>query len=184
MPFADVQAGSWSAQAIQVAQQLGIVRGRSDGGFHGSDPITRAEFVAMVAKALHLDRASDEGSIYSDTKGHWAEPAIDVLTAAGVVEGVGNGAFKPNQQISRAEISAILARLMVLDQTAEEINFPDTTYSWARAYIEQMAGADIVRGLDDGKFYPGAAATREQAVTMILRMLTVSRNIDLKLIEL
>nr|WP_286672297.1 cadherin-like beta sandwich domain-containing protein [Cohnella hashimotonis] len=184
-PLADVRADSWSAQAIQVAQQLGIVRGRSDGGFHGSDPITRAEFVAMVANALYLGSAtSGSGSIYSDTKGHWAEPAIDALTAAGVVEGVGNGAFKPNQQISRAEISAILARLMVLDQTTEEINFPDTTYSWARAYIEQMAGADIVKGLDDGKFYPGAAATREQAVTMILRMLTVSRNIDLKLIDL
>ncbi|MFC3803718.1 cadherin-like beta sandwich domain-containing protein [Cohnella sp. GCM10012308] len=182
-PFADVRADSWSAQAIQVAQQLGIVRGRSDGGFHGSDSITRAEFVAMVANALHLDAASGAGSIYSDTKDHWAEPAIAALTAAGVVEGVGAGVFKPNQQISRAEISAILARLMVLDQTTEDIDFPDTTYSWARAYIGQMAGADIVKGLEDGKFYPNAVATREQAVTMILRMLTVSRNIDVQLID-
>ncbi|MDF0752848.1 S-layer homology domain-containing protein, partial [Marinobacter sp. 71-i] len=90
--------------------------GRPDGRFHSGDPVTRAEFVAMVANALNLDTISDSGSGYSDTKGHWAELAINSLTAAGVVEGVGAGAFMPNQKISRAEISAILARLMVLDQ--------------------------------------------------------------------
>lgn len=183
-PFNDVPEERWSCQAIQVARQLGIVQGRTDGNFHGSDSITRAEFAAMVAKALNLDTTNVGAATFSDTEGHWAEPAIDALTAAGAIEGVGAGTFKPNRLITREEITAILARLMVFDQTTEKAAFSDTEHSWARLFIDQMADADIVRGLTDDKFYPNAFATREQAVIIILRMLTVCRNVDLQLVDL
>ncbi|MFB9279463.1 cadherin-like beta sandwich domain-containing protein [Cohnella cellulosilytica] len=182
-PFGDVKANSWSFEAIRAAQRLGIVQGRTDGSFHGGDSITRAEFAAMAANALHLDTASAANGVsttFSDTKGHWAEPAIRALTAAGVIEGMGDGAFKPNRPISRAEISAILARLMVFDEPAGNVSFTDTTGSWARQWIELLAGVEVVKGGGDGKFNPGAHATREQAVAMILRMLTVCRNVDLQ----
>ncbi|MDG0811145.1 cadherin-like beta sandwich domain-containing protein [Cohnella rhizosphaerae] len=183
-PFPDVPTNSWSSRAIEVALQLGIVQGRPDGSFHGGESITRAEFVAMVAKALYLDTTSERGVTFSDTQGHWAAPAIETLKAAGVIEGVGAGSFKPDQPITRAEISAILARMMVFDQTTGNAYFSDTSDSWARPYIAQMADADIVRGAGDGKFYPNAYTTREQAVAMIVRMLTVCRNVDLQLIDL
>ncbi|QTH42825.1 cadherin-like beta sandwich domain-containing protein [Cohnella sp. LGH] len=180
--FPDVSTNNWSSQAIEVARQLGIVQGRPDGKFHGSDSITRAEFVAMVVKALSLDTTSEQrGAAFSDTRGHWAEAAIETLRAAGVIEGVGEGSFKPEQPISRAEISAILARLMVFAQTISNVYFSDTSDNWARPYIEQLADADIVRGAGDGKFYPHAYTTREQAAAMIIRMLTVSRNVHLQL---
>ncbi|MFD0674698.1 cadherin-like beta sandwich domain-containing protein [Cohnella sp. GCM10027633] len=183
--FSDVPADRWSYQAIQVARQLGIVQGRDDGSFHGTDSITRAEFVAMVAKALRLDKESDPGQrgSFADTQGHWAESAIEAMTAAGVIEGVGAGAFQPNRPISRAEISAVLARLIVFDQTSGNASFSDAMDSWARPYIERLAGADIVKGSDDGRFHPNADASREEAVMMILRMLTVCRNVDLGLVD-
>lgn len=182
-PFADVAADDWSFQAVQAAQRLGIVQGRPDGNFHGGDSITRAEFAAMVANALYLDTAGGSGTTFSDTKGHWAEPAIRALTAAGVVEGIGDGAFKPDRSISRAEISAILARLMIFDESAGNVSFSDTTGNWARQWIELLAGADVVAGEGEGKFNPSAYATREQAVAMILRMLTVCRNVDLQWVD-
>lgn len=138
----------------------------------------------MVAKALYLDTTSERGVTFSDTQGHWAAPAIETLRAAGVIEGVGAGSFKPDQPISRAEISAVLARLMVFDQTTGNAYFSDTSDSWARSYIAQMADANIVRGAGDGKFYPNAYTTREQAAAMMIRMLTVCRNVDLQLIDL
>lgn len=182
-PFSDVASDDWSFQAVQAAQRLGIVQGRPDGNFHGGDSITRAEFVAMVANALYLDTEIGADTTFSDTKGHWAEPAIRALTAAGVIEGVGSGAFKPNQPISRAEISAILARLMIFDESAGNVSFSDTTGNWARQWIELLAGADVVAGEGAGKFNPGAYATREQAVAMILRMLAVCRNVDLQWVD-
>ncbi|RKP54029.1 hypothetical protein D7Z26_11610 [Cohnella endophytica] len=182
-PFLDVPADHWSSEAIQVARQLGIIQGRPDGNFHGSDNITRAEFVAMVANALYFDTTSYSGTMFSDTKDHWAGSAIDALTAAGVIQGMGDGSFKPDRQITRGEISAILARLIVFGQTTGNTYFSDTSDSWARQSIDQMAEADIVIGAGDGMFYPKAYSTREQAVAMILRMLTVCRNIDLKLID-
>ncbi|MFC5404806.1 cadherin-like beta sandwich domain-containing protein [Cohnella soli] len=183
-PFDDVTASSRSAQAIQVARQLGIVQGQPDGNFHGSDSITRAEFAKMIANALNLDTAGEQGATFSDTKGHWAEKAIEALKATGAIEGVGGGAFKPDRHISRAEITAILARLMVFDQEAGRAAFSDTSDSWARESIAQMADANIVRGVSADKFVPNGSATREQAVVMILRMLTVCRNIDLQLVDM
>ncbi|QJD85675.1 cadherin-like beta sandwich domain-containing protein [Cohnella herbarum] len=182
-PFADVKESRWSFEAIQVAQRLGIVQGKPDGNFHGADSITRAEFTAMVANALYLDTASGASTALSDTKGHWAEPSIGALTAAGVIEGMGDGTFKPNQQISRAEISAILARLMIFDESIGNASFADTTGNWARQWIELLAGADVVKGQGDNKFNPSAYATREQAVALILRMLAVCRNVDLQWID-
>ncbi|MFC4303699.1 cadherin-like beta sandwich domain-containing protein, partial [Cohnella boryungensis] len=179
-PFGDVTENSWSFEAIQTAQRLGIVQGRADGSFHGGDSITRAEFATMVANALYLNTASGASATFSDTTGHWAEPAIRALAAAGVIEGVGDGAFKPNQPISRAEISAILARLMVFEVSAGSALFTDTDGSWARQWIELLAGVEVVKGGSDGRFNPSAYGTREQAVAMILRMLTVCRNVDLQ----
>ncbi|MHA6482393.1 cadherin-like beta sandwich domain-containing protein [Paenibacillus sp. strain BS8-2] len=179
-PFADVEESNWSFQAIQIAQRLGIVKGRGDGKFHGSDAVTRAEFAVMVANALHLDEGSGVDMPYSDTKGHWAEGAIQALTAAGVVEGIGGFLFEPDQPISRAEASAVLARLIIFDESTGNTPFSDTTESWARPWIEQLAGADVLNGEGNGKFLPEVNTTREQAVAMILRMLSVCRNVNLQ----
>ena len=184
MPFPDVPSSRWSAHAIEVARQLGFVQGRADGHFHGSDSITRAEFAAMTARALSLDTTSDRDATFSDTRGHWAEGAVEALKAIGAIEGAGAGAFKPDRPISRAEISAILARLIVFDETIGNAFFSDTSDSWARRYIDQMAEADIVGGMGGAMFYPNAPATREQAVAIIVRMMTVCRNVDLQLIDL
>ncbi|NOU85317.1 hypothetical protein GC102_05900, partial [Paenibacillus sp. LMG 31460] len=180
-PFPDVPANSWSSKAVQLAQQLDIVQGSPDGNFHGSTNVTRAEFVTMMVKALHLDTTSNSGGTFSDTNGHWAESAIGALRAAGVIEGMGDGSFKPDQPISRAEITVILARVIVVGKVTGDMHFSDTSSSWARQYIEQLANADIVRGEGDGKFYPNSYATREQSVTMILRMLNICLNLDLQL---
>ncbi|BBI35649.1 hypothetical protein KCTCHS21_50480 [Cohnella abietis] len=179
--FQDVLATSWSANAVNVAARLGIVAGKPDGNFHGGDNVTRAEFALMIVRALGLDtsNATSKGT-FSDTKGHWAEGAINVLKQAGILTGVGDGSFKPNQQISRAEISAILARVMQM-VPASTSSFSDTSSSWASQYIEQLHNAGIISGTGKNQFQPNAHATRDQSVAMILRMLNKTLNLGLDL---
>ncbi|QTH41381.1 S-layer homology domain-containing protein [Cohnella sp. LGH] len=68
----------------------------------------------------------------------------------------------------------------VFEVSAGNALFTDTDGSWARQWIELLAGVEVVKGGSDGRFNPSAYGTREQAVAMILRMLTVCRNVDLQ----
>lgn len=175
--FPDVKPTDWSAHGLTLAAQLGIVTGTPDGNFHGSANVTRAEFAAMVVRALHLDtpHASDKGT-FVDTKGHWAEAVIDALKQAGVVTGMGDGYFKPDQPISRAEIAAILARVMNMT-SATTNTFSDTSNNWAKMYIEQLHNAGIINGTGNNQFKPNDNASRTEAVMMILRMLNVTLDL-------
>lgn len=177
--FPDVNPENWSAHDVTLASQLGIITGKPDGNFHGNENVTRAEFAIMVVRALHLDTSHSSGSsAFPDTKGHWAEDAIEALKLAGVVSGMGDGSFKPDQPISRAEIAAILARLVIMPSAVTSY-FSDTSNSWANQYIEQLHNAGIVNGSSGKQFKPDDHASRDEAVAMILRMLNKSLGLNL-----
>ncbi|WP_167434103.1 cadherin-like beta sandwich domain-containing protein [Paenibacillus silvae] len=182
--FTDVSQSNWSSSGIEVARQIGMIEGRMDGRFDGSAPVTRAEFIMMVAKSLKLDMTQMRNTSFHDTRNHWAEKAITALEAAGVIHGSGEQKFRPNQPITRAEMAAVLARLLVWEEPSADHRFTDTQGSWARSVIDHMAEAGIIRGTGNDRFSPDASATREQAIMMILRMLTVCRNVEVSLIDL
>ncbi|WP_169823473.1 endo-1,4-beta-xylanase [Paenibacillus yonginensis] len=177
--FSDVPATRWSTKAIQFASQLGLIQGKPDGTFRGSEEVTRAEFATMIVRALGLDTTRADGS-FSDTAGHWASTDISALHRAGIVNGTGDGNFKPDQEITRAEMAAILARILNMN-AANGTKFSDIDTNWAANYINQLSQAGIVSGVGDGKFAPNATATREQSVAIIVRMLNIVLDLGLDL---
>ncbi|MBD3922729.1 S-layer homology domain-containing protein [Paenibacillus sp. PR3] len=178
--FSDVPAKYWAAKAIEYAAQLGIVEGKSNGKFKGSDHVTRAEFVAMIVRALGIDTTGENGS-FSDTDGHWADAAIRALHRAGIVQGTGKGAFNPDQEITRAEMSAILARVLNMSAANGASKFSDISGHWAAGNINQLSQAGIVNGVSAGKFAPNDTATRNESVTIIMRMLNIVLDLGLDL---
>lgn len=178
--FSDVPQTHWAAKAIRLASQLGIVEGMLNGEFKGSNQVTRAEFTAMIVRTLGIDTTGAAGS-FSDTKGHWADAYITGLQRAGIVNGAGNGKFNPNQEITRAEMAAILARVLDMSAPASAAQFSDLSNHWAADSIEQLSRAGIVSGMGDGKFAPNDTATRNQSVTIIMRMLNIVLDLGLEL---
>jgi GH35 family endo-1,4-beta-xylanase len=177
--FSDVPATHWAAKAVQLASQLGLIKGEADGTFHGADNVTRAEFATMIVRALGLNTTGADGS-FSDTDGHWADANIRALHRAGIVNGTGDGNFKPDQKITRAEMAAILARLLNMS-AANGTKFSDIDGNWAAEYINQLSQAGIVNGVGDSKFAPDAAASRYQSAAMIMRMLNIVLDLRLNL---
>lgn len=178
-PFKDVKDSHWVPNAIDLAAKIGFVTGYQDGSFHPESKITRAEFATMLVKAMGLESRAD--SPFTDSKSHWAENAINALKANGIVNGYGDGSFKPDQDISRAEIVTMLAKFMDLSQVSTTAKFNDVNSKWAQNDINALANAGIVSGKSDDKFDPNAQSSRVEAVTMILRMLNVNLNLGLKL---
>ncbi|WP_169085705.1 endo-1,4-beta-xylanase [Paenibacillus sp. PL91] len=116
--FLDVKSGTWYYDAIASAQQLGIVSGLADGTFGINDQISRQEMAAMVYRAMQKS-----GHILSDVNhkvefddaaaiAEYAKEAVVALQAAGIINGMGNGSFAPNNSASRAQAAIILYQLL------------------------------------------------------------------------
>ena len=108
-PFADVAQGRWSCEAIATMANAGVITGYPDGSFGPQKSITRAEFATIAARFLS-DPYTGE-TIFSDTKGHWAEDAINRAAAAGWIKG-DNGKFRPDDKITRAEAVTLINRML------------------------------------------------------------------------
>ncbi|OBR68892.1 hypothetical protein A7K91_25755 [Paenibacillus oryzae] len=166
--FTDVPSSLWSAAVVERASKMGIVTGYADGSYRPDDKVTRAEFATMVMKAFGLTGLN--GASFPDTAGHWASSAIAALQAEGIISGYKNGSFRPDQNISRAEMVAMLARLTTY-VPATTNSFSDTTGSWAAEPIHAFAAAGIVSGKGSGLFKPNESASRAESVAMIVRLL-------------
>ncbi|WP_219835450.1 S-layer homology domain-containing protein [Paenibacillus sp. R14(2021)] len=177
--FNDVPSTSWSSKSVALAAQVGFVEGYGDGTFHADASVTRAEFASMLVKGLGIEAKSTDS--FADVHGHWAEAAIQALKSNGIIGGYAEGTFKPNNEISRAEIAAILSKVMNLSLVTESSKFLDVSGSWAEQSINQLANAGILSGKGSNKFDPNATASRAESVTMILRVLNVNLNLGLQL---
>ena len=106
---------------------------------------------------------------FADITGTWAADDINQLADLGVVTGNPDGTFRPDSQITRAEIVAILVRLYDLDSETM-VTFEDTQNHWASGYISIAASLGHVNGFDTAHFGPNEALTREQLAVMVTRI--------------
>ena len=101
--------------------------------------------------------------------------AITVLNKLGIINGYDDGSFKPNNNVTRAEFTAMLLRTRgmgtVGSTSLENPPFPDVTtpdVSWAIANIRTAREMGIINGYDDGTFKPNNNVTYQEAVKMIV----------------
>ncbi|MCL1835190.1 MAG: von Willebrand factor type A domain-containing protein [Oscillospiraceae bacterium] len=99
--------------------------------------------------------------------------AIEYLTAEGILEGDGGGAFRPDAEITRAEFCKLAVAVFGTGEpdvpSQEAPAFADVDAHWAKEYIEAAASMGLVNGLGDGRFGPDEKITCEQAITIVVR---------------
>ena len=106
---------------------------------------------------------------YTDIESSWAAEDINLLADMGIVTGNPDGTFRPDNQITRAEIVTILVRMYDLDSDNMMI-FDDTKDHWANGYISIAAALGYVNGFDAQHFGPDEQLTREQMAVMVARI--------------
>jgi hypothetical protein len=166
----------WAQDTLSVFTKLGVIQGYADGSFQPDASITRAEFATVIAKLFGLT-ASTPASL-ADVKQHWAAGAISALAGTGIISGYADGTFRPDQEITRAEIIAIIAKLVELKPAATRAKFTDIDGAWNKDQINAAAQMGIISGVAESSFAPGQEATRAEALTILLRVLEL--NIELK----
>jgi large repetitive protein len=110
-------------------------------------------------------------SNYQDLTKNWAKTDIEWMEQRLYLEGLGEGQFKPNQAITRAEFTSMLVKALGLKADLEETTrFKDVSEdSWYYDEVLTAAALGIVKGKPDGTFAPNDSITREQMAIMIWR---------------
>ncbi|NEU32418.1 S-layer homology domain-containing protein [bacterium LRH843] len=162
---------AWTIVAVDYLVEKGAVQGYLDGTFKPSSSITRAEAASILAISLDLTIDESKKTNFADAKDHWATAAIAALQAhrPGVVNGYGDGSFKPNNTITRQEMAKMIVEAYDLLLDVERtIIFKDNT-SWGREYVNILASLGIVEGVGEAVFDPNGSVTRGQAAVFIHR---------------
>jgi exo-poly-alpha-galacturonosidase len=175
--FDDV-SNHWSAESVRVFSRLGVVNGYEDGTFKPDANITRGEFAAIVAKTFNIGTGELKAVSFKDINESWAKDAIMALASNGIINGYEDGTFQPGANITRAEMIAMISRIINLNtvQGPSNIAFNDID-KWNKAQIEAAAKAGIINGLGEGSFAPGKNSTRAEALTVLLRSLQLNPEI-------
>lgn len=107
-----------------------------------------------------------------DTRGHWAESYIAVLSERGTIGGFPDGTFKPDDGITRAQFAAIAVKALGLPDAGRPANFKDVSAKyWANKAISTVSDAGLVTGFPDGTFRPEDKITRAQALVILAKAL-------------
>jgi len=106
--------------------------------------------------------------VLNDISGHWAEPSIRQLIAAGVVSGYGDQSYRPDGKVTRAEFVTLLVKAYKLPIKAGKV-FTDTRDCWAQDNISTAYYAGIASGYNEDGFGPNDPISREQMAVMIAK---------------
>lgn len=121
--FPDVSANAWYGNAVAIANEFDIVRGYDNGNFNGGQQITREQGFAMIARAYRLiqseglpgqEQIASTLAKYEDgaSVAAWAKADVAQLIAAGIIQGNGPELLSPKAQLTRAEVTALMARML------------------------------------------------------------------------
>jgi len=117
--FADVDASSYYAEALQMGKRLGIFKGDTNNNFNPNSLVTRQDMMTMIARGMLLRYKLDTGnmadlSTFSDgtSVADWAQNATAVLLGNGIVTGNVNNTLDPTGNPTRAEVAVIMARIL------------------------------------------------------------------------
>jgi len=112
---------------------------------------------------------------FSDVANHWAKEAVNDMGARMVIDGTGGGMFDPDRDITRAEFAAVIVRGLGLKLEAGASPFSDVTPSdWYSSAIQTANAYHLISGFEGGQFRPNEKITREQAMAIIAKAMTLT----------
>lgn len=142
---------------VQRMAERGILVGDGSGNLRPDDPVTRGEFCKIVAEALELEAAGDANR-FADMDGHWAKAYVEALSSRGLIHGVTETEFCPDDLLTYEQALAILTR-------AEG-------WKYLENYPYDCVAQGIEQGISDGvAVVVGRPATRADIAQMLYNVL-------------
>ena len=177
-PFTDIYASGYYKYIVGAAD-AGIIAGYPDGSYRPNNVVTRAQFITMLYRAAGSPEVKSTALEFADS-GMIAAPYVTAVAWGvenKVISGYGDNSFRPNQNISRAQMATFMYRYMknVVDYDfgeAEPCGFDDYA-EIAAPYVDAVnaiVSAGVMNGMNAATFAPNGTANRGMAATVMLRV--------------
>ncbi len=180
--FSDILNSPYRS-AIEILAEKGVINGVSDTEFNPHGNVTRAEYAAMVVRALGIEKTAENG--FADVnENDWFYKSVCAAYGAGIINGVSDTEFNPYGNITREQSAAMTARAaeyagVDAGTTTDDITCAEKEYSdfnsvseWAKAPVSFCLKSKITAFIT-GKFIPQRDTTREETAQMIYALLSL-----------
>ncbi len=160
----------WSDIAL-LSEHVRYMEGEGE-LFRPEDPVTRGQAARILCSLLDMDsigQVSGDRTFTDVPQGSEYYDSVMTLAGLGLMNGYSDGSFRPEADITRSELLAVLCRMNgVAEVTA--LSFPDVAQEhWALGVAAAGMSEGWAKGYEDGQFYPDLPVTRAETVVMINR---------------
>lgn len=175
--FGDLGSVPWAKQAIDAMTARDVIKGISEDSFSPGASIKRADFIALLVRALELQGTGKDDAMFSDvqeTAYYYDELAI--AKELGIATGFGDHSFKPNRDISRQDMMVLTTRALAAADKLLDASGDLEAYSDAASiseYAQDSAAGLVKAGVVNGKngnIAPTDSLTRAEAAVILYRI--------------
>lgn len=169
--FNDVPKSHWAYDHIMDLYDAGIVNGYSATQFMPDGNVTRAEFTKMVAVMFDF-KATSTSSQFTDVKSSdWFAEYVIAATEAGIIKGISDTEFAPNENVTREQMATIIGReLGETSTTALKYTDASEIESYALPYVAGLTAKGYLKGDENNAFRPKSNSTRAESATLLNRV--------------
>lgn len=176
--FTDLPESHWAFKAVMNLYIQKIVTGVTETEFAPDRHVTRAEFAALLVRALDL-KAEGTASFKDVKKGSWYEGYVAAAEKAKLINGVSKTQFAPGKKITREEMAAMILRAYEAKTGAKvkvtlKADFKDMNKvsTWAAVYVNGSVQTGLMKGNVDKTFKPADYAKRTEAAQIVDNLLS------------
>ena len=168
--FTDFPTG-WSSEAVRAAVDNGLLNGRTPTTLEPTGNLTRAELAAIINRAFGATIEKDISQYTDVSKSQWYYHDIAKAVNMQTFSGDNNNLMRPDDNITREEVFAVVARALVLETSDYSAisAFGDGAYvsDWAKKYVSILASKKYINGNNYGNICPKDYITREEFAQMM-----------------
>jgi len=182
--FTDI-GNCWAREDIESLARRGLVKGRSSNCYEPGGEVARAEFAALLVRALGLqEKVLEEGQFDDVAASDWYAGNAAAAAAQGIIAGYDGRLFKPDNSITREEMAVMIIRaariagkeekLSAGEQERQLVQFRDRQMisSWAMKEAAIAVQTGIIKGTAGREFAPQTVLDRAQSAAILNRFLT------------
>lgn len=176
--FSDVNENDWYCRDVEYVFQNGYMSGASDEMFAPNDPVTRGTVVTVLYRLEGAPEINGPVSFPDVAAGEWYSDAAAWAGSVGVAAGYDNGAFGPNDIVTREQLAVFLWRyarykeMEIADGVVGGFNDAGRISSWALEGMKHAVGAGLISGKDGGLLDPPGVSSRAELAVILHRLMT------------
>jgi hypothetical protein len=183
-PFIDVKLDDWYFENVLSVNRLGLMLGTSYDTFNPNAGMTRAMYVTVLHR-LSGDMESFINTFLDVPSGTWYEQGIAWAGAKGIVKGVGEGMFAPNEDITREQLAVMLHNYskfkgydVSIGEETNILSYGDafSISDYAYAGLQWACGVGVINGYPNGDIHPNDIATRAEVGAILERFILWSAD--------